>query len=849
MTEHIVSKLTTTHHQLRSFSVTWPLSGLLLLSLLLAYLLFGLYSLDTANTTSVDTQARQQLTINALTMGFEKNLGQTDSGVAFITRAPGYTLYLAPDQATVKLHSSATDLEKSQQQNTLQLRFVGAAENIQLKGRNLLPGRINYLHGSNNWQQNIPRYQQVLATDVYPGIDVIYYGGKNQQLEYDLRVKAGANPKQIGITYHGADELLVDDQGNLLINLSGGQLRQLKPLVYQIIDSERHLVEANYTIKQAQTVGINLAAYDPAYPLVIDPVLEYASFIGGANNDLGLAIAVDDQGAMYLAGSTQSLDFPTQLPHQNNNQGDYDIFIAKLNAQGDALEYATYIGGSKRDQANAIALDDNGNVYLAGMTQSESDFPLHNAQQSAFGQGKEDAFALKLSADGSELIYSTYLGGLNNDKANAIALDNAGNAYIAGATWSGTSFPTKNPIPNSTSGELDLFYLKLDSAGVLQYASLLGGSKKDLATGIALDASNNIYITGHTDSDTDFPLVAASQSVYGGGIRDAFILAINPEDEQLIYASYYGGTANDLAHDITADNDGNIYLTGYTTSPDLPLKQAWQSNLTGQQNAFVARFDSTGQLSYSTYFGGNNKDAGSAIALDVYGAVTITGYSASTNNLSQFKPLQTAPGGGIDAFIARLDHTGTPVFISFLGGNKNDQGHDIVLDPQGLAYLVGGSNIPENDQDDKDDYQDDEDIDEGGGDEDDSDITPPPDPLPLYDPLHQTFDPNGRDDTDGDDDNGGNDPEPNTLPLVNPLQAIAGGGQDAFVARIYINSAPQITSAAIISAVTAIPYQYPVIAEDADGDPLTYALLNAPSGMVIDPASGIINWPSPVAGI
>ena len=351
--------------------------GLLILALLCSYPLFNLITRNTTDIAAIPAEAnRQQHVLNALTMGFEKNLGQTDLDVAYITRAPGYTLFLASDQATIRLHSSAENTDQTQQ-NTIQMRFVGATENIELEGLKKLPGRINYLHGTDNWQKNIPRYQQILASNVYPGIDVVYYGSQNQQLEYDLRVAPGADPKQIKIAYQGADSLAVDKAGNLLINLSGGQLRQLKPVIYQIVNDQRQPVEGRYLKTDNHTIAIEVATYDQHLALIIDPVLEYASYLGGSKDDSGLAIAVDDQGAIYIAGSTQSLNFPVAQPLETDQQGKGDIFVAKLTPQGDALEYATYIGGSKLDQANAMVLDDVGNVYLAGVTQSNSDFPLH----------------------------------------------------------------------------------------------------------------------------------------------------------------------------------------------------------------------------------------------------------------------------------------------------------------------------------------------------------------------------------------------------------------------------------------------------------------------------------------
>ena len=367
--------------------------------------------------------------------------------------------------------------------------------------------------------------------------------------------------------------------------------------------------------------------------------------------------------------------------------------------------------------------------------------------------------------------------------ANAIAVDDAGNAYLAGTTKSGASFPSAQPLQNSVTGNQDSFYLKLNATGALQYAGLIGGNKNDLGTGIALDTSGNVYVTGYTDSANDFPLASAWQPVYGGGAWDAFLVAITPAGDQLLYSSYFGGEKNDLAQDIAVDSDGTVYLTGYTTSPvDFPLMQAWQSIFGGSEDAFVARFDNTGQLEYATYFGGKEKDAGLAIALDSYGGITITGRTGSKDTLPLRKPLQTKLAGGVDAFIARFDNTGNLVFSSYLGGNKDDQGEDIALDQLADAYLVGGSKSPDK------------------------------------------------------------------LPLMNPLQSVTGGGKDAYIARIFINSAPQIISQAITEAVDEVPYQYSVVAEDTDGDPLTYALLIAPAGMTIDPDTGIIDWPLPLLG-
>jgi hypothetical protein len=413
-------------------------------------------------------------------------------------------------------------------------------------------------------------------------------------------------------------------------------------------------------------------------------VISWSTYLGGSGMDAVTAIAVDDNGNVYVAGWTASPNFPTYGPGSAFG-GTTDAFVAKWSQGGQVLVYCRYLGGSGYDEAYGIATDSSGNAYVTGVTQS-ANFPILNPVQSQL-KGYQNAFITKLDPSGN-VIYSTYLGGNGSDAGNGIAVDSSGRAYVVGQTTS-TNFPVLNALQNVNSGQSDAFVSLLSASGnQLVYSTYLGGSGNDQGQAIAIDSSDNAYITGSTTS-INFPTVGALQSSFGGGGEDAFVAKINSAGQALVYSTYLGGNGSDLGGGIALDPSGNAYVTGTTSSSNFPVVNAFQPSLNGSQDAFVARLNASGSaLVYSTYLGGSSIEAGSAIAVGPGGNALVTGYTASTD-FPVLDALQPNEAGSYDAFFSRISPSGSLIESTYLGGSMSDVANSIAVDQYGVDYLAG----------------------------------------------------------------------------------------------------------------------------------------------------------------
>src|SRR3989442_1243037 len=409
-----------------------------------------------------------------LPLSFEANQGQTDPKAKFLSRGRGYTLFLTSTEAVLtltkadahakrKISGDARLVEPEKRAGTvLRMKFVGANPAPAVAGVGELPGKSNYFVGNDpkKWRANVPTYAKVRYQDLYPGIDLVYYGNQ-RQLEHDFVVSPGADPKAITLAFEGMDGVAIDALGDLVLRADGGEVHLRKPVVYQEQNGQRAVIPTRYVLKAERQVVFEVAAYDINKPLVIDPTLVYSTFLGGSGGDQGNGIAVDAVGNAYVTGSTGSSNFPTTAGAFQTTLGPGgDAFVTKLNPTGSALVYSTYLGGTGFDEGFGIALDAAGNTYVTGETFS-LDFPILGAFQSTSG-GDFDSFVTKLNPTGSALVYSTYLGGASLDDGLGIALDAAGNAYVTGLT-SSSNFPTTLGAfqPNVLGGGGDTFVTKL----------------------------------------------------------------------------------------------------------------------------------------------------------------------------------------------------------------------------------------------------------------------------------------------------------------------------------------------------------------------------------------------------
>jgi MBG domain (YGX type)/Chitobiase/beta-hexosaminidase C-terminal domain/Bacterial Ig-like domain (group 1)/Beta-propeller repeat len=739
------------------------------------------------------TRATASLTgsYGKLPLSFEANQGQSDPRVRFLSHGNGYSLLLTdheavltlrkPDKSTSPVQAYAAKHPPSFRTDVVRMQLAGASSSPRVSGADKLPGFANYFVGSDpkQWRSGVPTYGRVEYSQVYPGVDLVYYGNQ-RQLEYDFVVAPGASAKQIRLHFEGAKRLRLNNNGDLEVIARNGEIAFRKPVVYQDKDGARRLLEGHFALAANNTIKFELSSYDHSKPLVIDPTLAYSTYLGGSGqggegsfDDNGYGIAVDSSGDAYVVGDTWSENFPvTSGSYDPNDPGLADGFfqtsvgfVSKLNATASALVYSTYIGGDGSssftgdfvnggggDNINAIYLDSSDNAYLTGSTWSQNFPTTSGAFQSsnrAFPYGF-NAWVAKLNPAGNQLLYSTLIGGSaqqesNNDYGDsgvAIAVNSSGNAYVTGFTTS-TDFPITSGAYQTTNNAstnvgANAWVAEFNSTGTsLVYSTYLGGSgivstsnapardagagiPGDAATGIALDATGDVYVTGYTLS-TNFPVTSGSfqteNNAAGNGRTTGFVSEINPAGSALVYSTYLGGSGGsigDIPLGISLDSQDNAYITGATGSADFPVTQgSFQTSNNGATgnvpNAFITKLSAAGNgLIYSTFLGGNGNssdgDRAEAIVLDSAGDAYVTGYTCSTNfpvTASAYQSTNNAAAsGGANAFFSEINSEGTAlIYSTYLGGSRGGSGpvlpaggdvaFGIALDGSGNAYIVG----------------------------------------------------------------------------------------------------------------------------------------------------------------
>ncbi|MEZ5355943.1 MAG: SBBP repeat-containing protein [Bryobacteraceae bacterium] len=637
--------------------------------------------------------------LERLPLRFEPNEGQLPPEVRFLTRSSQRMLFLTDQEAIVPLRHGS-----------LKIRPVHANPKPEVEGVRPFESTSTYIRGNDRsqWRSSVPHFGGVRYREVYPGIDLLYRG-QGRQVEYDFYVAPGADPGQIRLQFTGADKLWIDGEGALHVRAGGEELRQPVPFAFQDDDNrEGTRVEASYRIVGKREVEFRVGEYDRDQKLVIDPVL-IATYFGGASVDVATNVAVDSSGAVWVTGYSSSPMLPvTGIPFREEESGNVDLFIAKFNPTltgGSSLQYATYYGGDGEDRPTALTIDPQGFLLVAGYTTS-TNFPLAGNNQAALG-GDRDAFLVRFSTTdrGTDALwYATYFGGDRRDVALAVAGGPGGRAYIAGYTTQIEGFPlTGGPLQGSNRGGYDTFLVEietLDTANAIRYATFLGGSSTDVATGLALDAAGRIWMAGYTMS-SDFPTTAGAYRESAAGRGDIFLARVDRSRDgldALDYATYLGGSDTDVAYGMVMDSAGRMHFTGYTFSSDFPVTaDAHRAARAGATDAIYVRFDpaAADPLSYSTYLGGGSTDVGYGLALDATGKVAITGYTHSNDFPIAGGALQPSFGGASDAFVAFLDPAAPAaaslIYSSYLGGNTLEAGNQIALDGEGNMYMVGST--------------------------------------------------------------------------------------------------------------------------------------------------------------
>jgi hypothetical protein len=635
-----------------------------------------------------------------LPLYFEASQGQANVPAQFIARGLNYQFLIAPTEAQIVLRQTTAESA------VVRMQFVGANAQAPVSGDAELPGKINHLTGNDpaQWRVGLAMFAKVRVGGLYPGVNLVYYGNQ-QQLEYDFDIAPGANPRVIAMHFDGVDKISINPQGELILSLAGGKIRQPKPVIYQTVDGVRKEIAGGYQLVDTHTVAFAVGQYDHSQPLIIDPVLSYSTYFGGSAGDTAYAVALDASGNVYITGQTFSKEFSTtnafSTPgaYQTNFAGGKltgDAFVFKLYASNGVPAYITYLGGSDDEVATCLAVDNNGNAFIAGYTDS-TDFPVSTnviqktiggAFRPSYGSYPVDAFVAELDPSGGILIYSTYLGGSGVDGAYGIAVDAADNAYITGFT-SSTNFSVTNAIAyhlaggtntvldhlactNSIYFNVNAFVAKIASNGTsLVYSSYFGGNNFDEGRGIAVDTNTGcVYVTGFTAS-TNFPTA-------------------NAVVQELVWANVVGTNQTSITNS----------LNGY-------LLNSCLTNKTSRFDAFVAKFDSTGtNLLYSTYLGGANNDVANGIAVDTNGAAYVTGWTVSTNfpntlgtsipGLHSFVATNTSLGfPATNVFLTKIITNGTSQAViawsAVFGGKGADIGYGVAVDPAGEVFVTGSA--------------------------------------------------------------------------------------------------------------------------------------------------------------
>jgi len=637
-----------------------------------------------------------------LPLAFAPNAGQTDDSVRYVARGAGYSFFFTDEQAVLSLvKTDGQDVTGV----ALELRFLGASPEASLEAREPASGTVSQLTSSSgDSASNVETYQELVYRDLWPGIDMVFRGDGGE-LKYQFYLDPGADPRDIRLDYDGASGLSLASDGDLQIETPLGVLNDASPVSHQAVEGDRVPVASHYAIHQADGGGYGFAVedYDRSRPLVIDPAIDFSTFVGGTGSDSGRGIDVDSAGNLYVTGQTASATYPTTAGvfdrGYNNNT---DVFVTKLDSSGSTIVYSTFIGGSAFDSGNGIAVDDAGAAYVAGFSGSLN-YPTTPGAFDTTQNGGSDAFVSKLDPSGSRLEYSTYLGGsgFSFEGANGIAVDHAGSAYVTGFTGS-AAFPTTAGAYDTTKNGTgnDVYVTKLAPAGsALGYSTFLGGSTSDTGNDVAVDGVGRAYVTGFTAS-ADFPATPGAHDSSHNGGNDAFVTRLDGAGSGLEYSTLLGGAGADSGQSIAAAESGKaMWVTGSTASSEYPTTPgAFDRTYNGNGDAFVASFDKFSTLAYSTFLGGTASEVGSGIAVDEKGKLAhVTGSTASADYPTAGLADDPSYNGGGDAFLAALKRSnGELVHSTFLGGAGADVGIAVAVGAdRKRAYVTGSTSSPD----------------------------------------------------------------------------------------------------------------------------------------------------------
>ncbi len=617
---------------------------------------------------------------------FIMNKGQWERSVLFLVQKSRMNTWITADGVTYdfyRIHAPSSRTFPPTPHEALEtparkghvIRFKWANPKARAVGETPLKAYHNYFIGKDpkRWRARVPLFEAVKVKDIFEGVDARFYDDEGM-VRYDLIVRPYAAVSNIRLKVEGANEVKVDPHtGDLLIETSLGTIRHQGLRVYQPANGKEVEIAGKFKVN-GDVIGFEVGEYDPARPLIIDPLV-YSTFIGHSANEAAKDLVVNSAGEAYITGYTESAGYPATVgAYDVSHNGGLDVFVTKLNAAGSSLVFSTFVGGTANEEGTSLVLDGSGDVYVCGWT-SSSNFPTINAYDNSYN-GDSDVFAFKLKDDGTQLLYSTFIGGTAKDLAWALKVSGSGEAVVTGFTAS-SNYPTAgSPYDNSHNGGNDVFLTRLNSTGnSLIYSTFLGGSGDDRAFDVVLDGSDNPYVVGYTSS-SNFPTTAGAYDQTYGGLYDGFITKFNNTAGSLTYSTFLGGSNADIIWSAALTSTNEIVVTGATLSTNFPTANAFQSNHAGgTADATLTKLNSTGSaLQFSTYFGGSGWDESYSVVLDAIGNAYTTGYTTSTNFDVTASGYDQTYNGGNDGFIFRLNHPGnTSAYGSYLGGTQDDE--------------------------------------------------------------------------------------------------------------------------------------------------------------------------------
>ena len=629
----------------------------------------------------------------SIPMFFEQNVGQTDERVRFVGRGPAYSVLVTDSEAVLKFAPAGPDERGAD----VRMAWVGADASARVVAADPLPGKSNYMLGNDPaaWKTDIPTFGKVKHEEVYPGVDLEFYG-KGGLLEYDVVVKPGGDPDNVRLRFTGAERISIDEvSGDLVLNVEGGEIRHQKASVYQPTSAGRRLVGAQYSVTPRGEVAIELGDYDPTQTVVIDPVVTFVQYVGGSQSeDVVTGVDVDVSGGMYVTGRTRSFDLsPLHLSFDSTFNGLVDAFVMKFDSATGSVVYSSYLGSPGNDSGYNVAVDSQGAAYVTGFTDSAM-FPTTPGAYRQTYSGNTDGFVCKLATNGASLEYSTLFGGAGSDTPFDITVDGMGLATVVGQTTSSDLETVGGTFDSVLNGSSDGFALKLSATGgSLVQATYIGGTGPDLAKAASLTVDGDIVIVGDTSS-SNFPTSAGVfDTTLEGTQPEGFVTKLSASLNNLTYSTFVGRAGDDRLFDVVVSATGQASFVGWTSSSDLPVTPNAPQPIYGgggERDGIVGRISPDGTvMEFLTYQGGLELDFCESMTMDPTGAVYVTGTTRSAGFPTTAGAYDISLSGISDGFVAKYSASGQLSFSTLIGGNGFESPHGIGIGAMGRILIAG----------------------------------------------------------------------------------------------------------------------------------------------------------------